>query len=239
MKKIIIIFTSIYLLVFTNTVVYGENIKSKKIKFFIAKTQFIKKKNEKAIYNFYNIITKNNLYNKYSKKSKLYITLILYKSNKLTQSINNINDYIRIYKKDKYLIYLYYLKSNINYNQNSSIFKIFSLNKFKRENIKIKDSYNNLNNIIIKNLKPKYITKIKEKIIFLENEIIKHELHITDYYIKKRAFIATINRVNNLLKTYNNDFLLYKKLYILIKSYNELFMTNISNDIINYYNKDL
>lgn len=234
MKRIILILT---LLLSFNLTLKAKNYE---LNFFIAKKAFFLKNYEKADYYFNKIIYNNNPNNKIVKKSRIYLILIKYKEKKYKKVINNVKTYTKIYKNDKYIDYIKYINSIIyNNNINNSIYNILAKNKHKKDQLFIKKSYQDLNKLVNKINDIKLKEKIIKKIIIIKNNLIKNELHILNYYIKKRNFISLINRTRN-IKTINLEKLIkYKIKFIKIKAYNELYKNNLSENLINNLKNEL
>ncbi|MDP2762903.1 MAG: outer membrane protein assembly factor BamD [Enterobacteriaceae bacterium] len=194
--------------------------------YFIAKKQYLNHKYTQAIHTFYKVITNKDTKPKKIKNSKLYIIIIQYKLKNFKSALNNINTYTKTYKTDKYTNYAYYLKSILEYTTPKNVFfNIFPIKKFKRDQNATKQSLINLK-LIKKNCKDKILVKkTNNKIAFLKEEIINHELNVAEYYMERKIYSASINRINSLDKNYKiKNSLKYKELYILTKSYNETFL---------------
>jgi len=228
MKKQIILYITIILLLTYSNIIYAipnEN----KLDYIIAKKLFIKQQYDKSQYIFNKIIIKNHPHNKYSQKSKLYKILIKKNQNKQKLAKIEIKDFIKLYHSSKYINHAYYIYSVINYNTPTNIItNLPNFKKSQRSQHQVKKSIKMLKNITNK----KYFEKLTKEIIYLENETKKHDIYIAEYYLKKRHYITVINRMNintNFTPINRHD---YKKIYLTIKSCNELFLQNISKNIL-------
>jgi len=201
-----------------NTVHANDN----KIDYFIAKNLFSQKQFVKAYFLFNNLVINNYPYDKYTQKSKLYMILIKYKLGKFSSAKMELKNFIKFYENSKYINNACYLYSIVNYNfQKNTLEYFFPFNRFKRDQSYTKKSIRFLKKV----LNDKYNIKINNEINILKNELKKHDFYIINYYLKKKMYLSVINRVN-----IDMD---YKNNYFLIKSYNELFLDNISLNILN------
>lgn len=202
--------------------------------YFIAKNLLTQKQYELSMQLFYKIIINNIASQKIIKKSKLYTTIINHKTKKNKLAITNINNFIKTYKTNKYINYAYYIRSILNdIKQKNIILSTLKAKKYLRDQSLNEKSIKDLKLIKnnSKNLKLKKITK--KKIETLKNQIISHKIAISKYYIKRKLYKPSINRINEIkINKHLNKKTTYKALYIKIKSYNELFLNKKSKKII-------
>jgi outer membrane protein assembly factor BamD len=66
--------------------------------------------------------------------------------------------------------------------------------------------------------------------VFLRNRLAEYENHVADYYLRRGAYIAAINRAKYALEHYPEAPQLEKTLQILVASYEELGMNDLSAD---------
>ena len=224
MKNIMYIIVVIALLCFGTA-----NANGNKVEYFIAKKLYLQKQFVKSYFLFNNIVINNYPYNKYVQKSKLYMILIKHRLGKLNSAKMELRNFIKLYENSKYIDYACYLYAVINYDMQKSVIEhIFPLDRFKRDQTYTQKSIRFLKKIISE----KYQNKIDYEVSILEKEYKKHHLYVANYYLKKKLYVAVINRMN-----IENEIELitdmdYKRIYILIKSCNELFLENVSENIL-------
>lgn len=222
--------------------VFLANINAKDYKndtdFFIAKNLFQKQEYLKSEFILKNIILENENNNKYVIKAKILKALIEYKKNDKINAEYTIKDTGKINNNYNYYAKILYLKSIIYYNINNNYLKKF----FKINNNKQDKTYEYKALLALKKIKTykKYSNKIKNNIKIIKNDINKYKINICNYYIKKKAYLAVINRLeykdSNLKLKDMED---YYKIYMILKSYNELLLDNISKKILNKIKKNV
>ena len=65
---------------------------------------------------------------------------------------------------------------------------------------------------------------------YLINELARHELHIADYYLRIGAYIAAVNRAQDILVTYPNSPSTRDALNVMIKAYDAMGLTTLRDD---------
>lgn len=242
MKKITLITCKlkeiIKLTIISTTIIYITIFNTAKanyiIDYFIAKNLLIQKQYELSMQLFYKIITNNKTPQKLIKKSKLYTIIINYKIRKNKLAITNTNNFIKTYKTNKYTNYAYYIRSILNdTKQKNIILNTLKTKKYLRDQSLNEKSIKDLNLIKNSSKNIKLIKTTKKKIKTLKNQIINHKIAISKYYIKRKLYRPSINRINEIkINKHFNKKIKYKTLYIKIKSYNELFLKEKSKKII-------
>lgn len=58
--------------------------------------------------------------------------------------------------------------------------------------------------------------------VFLRNNLAAYEIAVAEYYIRRKAYIAAVNRARYALETYPNTPQNAEALIVLVKAYNEL-----------------
>ncbi len=231
MIKIIIIIT----LFFTN--INAKNYKNN-TDFFIAKNLFQKQEYSKSEFILKNIILENENNNKYVIKAKILKTLIEYKKNEKLNAEYTIKDLNKLINQSNYYNKILYLKSIIYYNANNSYLKkILKINNNKQDK-----TYEYKALLALKKIKTykKYSKKIKNNIKIIKNNLNQYKINICNYYIKKKAYIAVINRLDYKDITFKIKYIEdYYTIYMILKSYNELLLDNISKKILNKIKKNV
>jgi outer membrane protein assembly factor BamD (BamD/ComL family) len=231
-KIILIIFLS-----FNINLCIAKNIYTK-TEYFVAKNYFSMKYYDFSFQLFNKIIQENPSYSSYVLKSKIYIILINTLQKNYSDARSKIKNFKFLYNKDIYLDYIFYIKSYILLNIDKNNFqKLFITNRFNKDLTYINKSLVLLNKI---NNNLKFKKKINPIIKTINNNILKSKIDIARFYLNNDVYISVINRMFHI----DENFLMYneydyERMYIILKSYNELFLDNISSDILNFLKKQI
>jgi outer membrane protein assembly factor BamD len=76
----------------------------------------------------------------------------------------------------------------------------------------------------------KYTPDALARMKYLVNALAAHEVHVARYYLKRGAYVASINRVQQALKTYPQAPANEEGLVILVKAYDALGMKDLRDD---------
>jgi len=75
-----------------------------------------------------------------------------------------------------------------------------------------------------------YVPDARQRMIYLRNRLAEYENHVADYYIRRKAYVAAINRAKYALEHYPEAPELEKTLQLLVNAYDQLGMTDLAAD---------
>tara|TARA_B100000925_G_C22011118_1_gene476549 strand:+ start:1273 stop:1992 length:720 start_codon:yes stop_codon:yes gene_type:complete len=131
--------------------------------------------------------------------------------------------FIRLYPRNTNVDYAYFMRGMTGYYQDDGIIgNVFSLELAKRDVSGAMQSYADLTEFIIRYPESEYIDPARERLIFLRNLIASSELDGAEYYLKRGAFVAALNRANYVLKNIPNSTEKDRALRIMKEAYEQL-----------------
>ncbi len=214
----------------TNAKVNHDKINDDEIMIFVAKKLFQKKKYIKSEFLFQKVIARNCKHNDYSDKSKLYLSLMKYKKKQTDIAEAELNIFINSNLNSKYTHQAHFLYAIVNYSsaEKKALQKIIITNKTQKDQVKTIFSLK-----ILEAMLPREHQKIvNERILKLKNDIKRHEIYIAKFYLVRKAYISAANRINlDSLSEIKNEYD-FKKVFILIKALNELYLSDIAKAIL-------
>ncbi len=228
MKKYIV---TILLLLYLNTC-FANKILDTQINFFLGKQYFAEKQFTQANHFFNKIISENNIFNIYVQQAYIYTHIIYFKQKhynlgliKLARFeiitgniINKYSDY------NAALAVLFTLQINIK----KLAYKTKNyLNKYNYKYYLTKNMLSQHNNIPAINLKLVHVNKI------IKHNYLYKKLNCALYYITKESYTLALKKLNYTNNTIPKTYYDFIQLSLILKIYNELFLSNYTNIIIN------
>ena len=128
--------------------------------------------------------------------------------------------FIRLYPRNTNIDYAYFMRGLTGYYEDDGLLSdIFSLDLSKRDVSTAMKSYADLTEFMIRYPESEYIDVARERLIFLRNLIASSELDGAEYYLKRGAYLAALNRANYVLKNIPNSSEQYRALRIMKEAY--------------------
>ena len=75
-----------------------------------------------------------------------------------------------------------------------------------------------------------YVPDARQRMVYLRNRLAGYENHIAEYYVRRGAYVAAINRAKYALEHYPEAPQLEQTLQILVAAYEQLGMTDLAAD---------
>jgi len=139
----------------------------------------------------------------YSEQAQLELAYVEYKLDKREDATSSVDRFIRTYPRHPHIDYAYYLKAVINFDRNISL-----LTRVARVDISARDlngplqSFADFNEVIRRYPNSIYAVDARQRMVYLRNQLAKHELTIGLYYYGREAWVASANRGKFTLENY-------------------------------------
>jgi outer membrane protein assembly factor BamD len=100
----------------------------------------------------------------------------------------------------------------------------------KRPPKDIEQSYQAFRRLIERYPASEYAPDAQQRIVYLKNRLAAYENYVADYYLRRGAYVAAVNRAKNALESYNGADSNAQSLHIMIEAYEELGMNDLAAD---------
>lgn len=159
----------------------------------------------------------------YAEQARADLIYAHYMSGDYDQAYAASEKFIRLYPRNTNVDYAYFMKGMTGYYADDGLLgNLFSLSLAKRDISGAMQSYADLTEFLIRYPESEYIDAARERLIFLRNLIASSELDGAEYYMKRGAYLAALNRANYVLKNIPNSTETQRALDIMKKSFIEL-----------------
>jgi outer membrane protein assembly factor BamD len=139
----------------------------------------------------------------YSEQSQLELAFVQFKLGKQEDATSSIDRFIRTYPRHPHIDYAYYLKAVINFDRNVSLFT-----RLARTDVAERDlngpiqSMNDFKEVISRYPNSAYAADARQRMVYLRNQLARHEMTVGLYYYRRGAWVASAARGKYLLENY-------------------------------------
>jgi outer membrane protein assembly factor BamD len=159
-----------------------------------------------------------------------------WKGNEQEAALVAINRFIQLHPGHPDIDYAYYLKGLITFNDNQGFFGRFSGQDLSERDPKAsKDAYEAFNYLTTNFPNSKYTPDALDRMRYIVNALAESDVNAARYYYRRGAYLATINRAQGAIKDYDRAPAIEEALYLMIKSYDALGMTDLSADAMRVF----
>ncbi|UDG79089.1 Outer membrane protein assembly factor BamD [Candidatus Ecksteinia adelgidicola] len=143
------------------------------------------------------------IFEPYSQQIQLYLIYAYYKSGHFLLAKTSIDQFIRLYPTHQNIDYVMYMRGLIDMKLDSNIFyRIFNIDCSDRDPQYANSAFYDFIKLINQFPKSKYSANSKKKLMYLKERLAQYELSVAKYYLKHDAYVAVINRIEEMLKKY-------------------------------------
>jgi len=91
-------------------------------------------------------------------------------------------------------------------------------------------AYSSLRRLVDRYPASEYAPDAEQRIVFLKNRMAAYENHVADYYLRRGAYVAALNRAKRALEEYNGVAMNAESLKIMAAAYDKLGMAGLAAD---------
>jgi outer membrane protein assembly factor BamD len=166
-----------------------------------------------------------------TRQAQLDLVYLYYRSQQPEQAIDAAEQFEKENPTHERIDYCLYMRGRIYFDQAPNILeKMFKVDLSERPPKDSLRSFNIFQELIRRFPNSEYVPDARQRMTFLRNRLAAYENHVAQYYMKRGAYVAAINRAKYALEHYPEAPELEQSLKILVASYDELGMTDLAAD---------
>jgi len=190
---------------------------------------------EKAI-ELYESLESRYPFGQYAQQAQIDLAFAYYKNDEPESAIATANRFIRIHPRHKEVDYLYYLKGLINFNRGIGFLERYlPTDKSQRDPGAAVESLDDFATLIRRFPKSQYATDAKQRMVALRSNLALHDLNVANYYMKRKAYIAVINRTKHIIEKYPRTTAVPRALLLMADAYTLIGMNDLAADTQRVY----
>jgi outer membrane protein assembly factor BamD len=170
-------------------------------------------------------------YGRFAQQAQLEIAYAYYKENEPTSAIAACDRFIKLHPNHPNVDYAYYLKGLVNFNgELGYIGYVVTQDLTDRDPKAARESFDAFKELVTKYPESKYTPDALKRMNYLVNALASYESHVAQYYYRRGAYVAAVNRAQNLLKTYPETPATESGLAVLVRAYDKMGLPDLSKD---------
>lgn len=166
-----------------------------------------------------------------TRQAQLDLIYLYYRSQQPEQAIDAAEQFERENPTHERLDYCLYMRGLTLFDQAPNIIeKLLRVDLSLRPPKDTMRSFSTFQELIRRFPDSEYVPDARQRMVFLRNRLADYENHVADYYIRRGAYVAAVNRAKYALEHYPEAPQLEKTLQILVGAYEQLGMTDLAAD---------
>jgi outer membrane protein assembly factor BamD len=172
----------------------------------------------------------------YSQQAQINAAYCYWKATEQAQALVAVDRFIKLHQGSPSLDYAYYLKGLITFNDDLGFLGKFTGQDLSERDPKAaREAFEAFKVVVDRFPNSKYAPDALDRMRYIVNSLAEADVIVARYYFQRGAYLAAANRAQLVLKDYDRAPAVEEALYILIKSYERLGMTDLSSDAIRVF----
>ena len=186
--------------------------------------------------NFYQRLEARYPFGTHAQQALLDLSYGYFKSEQHDASIAACNRFIKLYPQNLHVDYAYYLRGLAYFNKGKSTVQRYIPNEIsdeaQRDPGSAFRSFQIFSDLVKKFPESEYVEDAEKRMRHLRNNLAENEVHIANYYMRRGAFVAAVNRARYVIENYDRTPVIPDALILMAKAYRVLEMEDLASDAL-------
>ncbi len=167
----------------------------------------------------------------FTQQAQLDIAYAYLKQDEFDNAIAAADQFIKLHPRHDAVAYAYYIKGLSNFSRGQSTMeRLFPRKMEMVDQSWLRTAFADFDTLIRRFPASQYVEDAKLRMIFLRNNMAKHELITAEYYYVRGAMIAAVNRAQYLLDHFDETPFTADALAVMVKAYRAMGETQLAED---------
>ncbi len=167
----------------------------------------------------------------YAQQSLINLAYVQWKSGEPEMALATVSRFQRQYPSHPGSDYMLFLRGLILFTPPSAALSFLTQqDPAERDPQALRESYESFNELVTRYPQSRYADDARSRMNWLINTMAEHQLHTAAFYFKREAYVAAINRAQDVLTDFEGVPAAEEALYIIMASYEKLDMPELSKD---------
>jgi outer membrane protein assembly factor BamD len=187
--------------------------------------------NYKRAVEYYEKLEARFPYGRYAQQAALEVAYAYFRQREPASAIAACDRYIKLYPNAPNVDYAYYLKGLVTFNEDLGLIaKLSPQDMTERDPRAMQESFDSLRELVTRFPDSKYAPDALQRMRYLVNAMASYEVKVAEYYLRRRAYVAAVNRAQSAITTYESAPALERAFVVLIRSYKAMGLTDLQKD---------
>ncbi|MFN7835917.1 MAG: outer membrane protein assembly factor BamD [Burkholderiaceae bacterium] len=170
-------------------------------------------------------------FGRYAQQAQMEIAYLHYKNGDQAQALAAADRFIKLHPNHANVDYLYYLKGLINFNDDLGLVAGFAGQDLSERDPKAaREAFESFRELTTRFPDSKYAADGAARMKYLVNAVASNEVHVANYYFRRGAYIAALNRAQQVVKQYQQAPATEEALFVMMRSYQALGIQDLQRD---------
>ncbi len=170
-------------------------------------------------------------FGRYAEQGQLDLAYAYHEAGEPENVTATVERFIRTYPTHPNVDYAYYLRGLTYYEQNIGFLsRMFPERISTRDQANAKLSFDYFSELVRRYPQSRYVPDARQRMVFLRNNLAAYEVEVARYYIRRKAYVAAVNRAKYVLETYPQTSAIGDALATMARAYKKMNLPELAAD---------
>ena len=171
-----------------------------------------------------------------ARQGQIDLIYAYYKNREAESAIDQADQFIRENPTHPRVDYAWYIKGLVNFERNPNVLeRWFRADLTARPPQEATASFQAFKTLLERYPNSEYAHDARQRMVFLRNRLADYEVHVADYYLRRRAFVAAANRAKFCIENYDGSPAVQQALDVMASAYEGMGLMDLATDVRNVY----
>jgi outer membrane protein assembly factor BamD len=166
-----------------------------------------------------------------ARQARLDLIYAYFRAHEKESAIDAADTFIRENPTHARIDYAYYMKGLVYFERSPNFLeRWFSVDLSERPPQDARKSFDAFLRVVTQYPNSEYAADARQRMVYLRNRLAEYEIHVADYYVRRGAFVAALDRARYVLETYDGSPSTRRALEIMVQSYRALELPGLAAD---------
>ena len=170
-------------------------------------------------------------FGRYAQQGQIEIAYAYYKQGETADALDAVDRFLKANPSHPSVDYVYYLKGLINFIEPPALIgRLVGYKVSERDPKAMRDSFEAFRDLLGRFPDSRYAPDARLRLGYLQNALAGHEVRVADYYYRRGAYLAAIERAQGALREFPGSAAQQEALTLIAQSYQRLGLTELQAD---------
>jgi outer membrane protein assembly factor BamD len=170
-------------------------------------------------------------FGRHAEQAQLDMAYAMFRANQSERALTTLDRFIRTYPTHPNVDYAWYLKGVVHYEQAMGFMRrLFPDQVVDRDQQSARRAFSDFRELIQRHPESRYVADARQRMVFLRNVMADYEISVGEYYFRRGAYIAALNRARYTIENFPGAPANVDALQLMERSFRRLELTELAAD---------
>ncbi|AKS40788.1 outer membrane protein assembly factor BamD [Wenzhouxiangella marina] len=170
-------------------------------------------------------------FGRHAEQAQLDMAYAMQQGRRPEDALTTLDRFIRTYPTHPNIDYAWYLKGLVHYDEAMGMLRrLFPGQVVDRDQESARRAFQDFQELIQRYPQSRYVADARQRMVFLRNVLAEYEITVAEYYFRRQAYIASINRARYVIENYPGAPANVNALDVLQRAYQKLDLPDLAED---------